>query len=342
MATLEVLFQPLAGSPIAKSFKHKPLGLFYRIQTPIIVTLVMGEAEDIGVEVGWQILRVGDRDLTGLSFEAACRALWEGAKDLTESSMIRRQYPPDTASIANMILWWRPPAPSQAIEILQNIGYSAFGPKKWKDVPQPRISLQLARKHALAASEGDGARGWYDINGRLSSDEFTQDWLWVVPRRQMHLRRILRDPVRLELGRAYDQHFKTEGFAAAGQPPSTPAQLGIWLATLAGVINACQLSPALTAAILCFLEAPQMGKTNEALIRGQVYSGRPMPKLCVPEPMQRPDQFLEDSYLLLDDDDDDEMPSHPPTCRQDGSKLQFGYLHQFEQLSGHQIVKELI
>jgi len=299
---------------------------------------VMGEAEDIGVEVGWQILRVGDQDLVGLSFEAACRALWDGAKDLSES-MIMRQYPPDTASIANMILWWRPPAPFQAVEILQSFGYSALGPKKWNDVTQPSIGLQLARKHVVAASDGDGGQAWYDIHGRLSSDAYTQDWLWIVPRRQMHLRRLLHDPVRLELGRAYDQHFKTERFAVSGRPPSTPVKLGTWLATLAQVINSCQLSPALTAAILCFLEAPQMVETNEALIRGQEYSKRFMPAHTVPESMQQPDQFLEDALLL---DDDDEMPSHPPICSQDGSKLQFGNLCQVEQINGHQIIKELI
>jgi len=339
MATLEVLFQPVDGPPIAKIFKHKPLGLFYRIQSPIIVTLVMGEAEDIGVEGGWQILRVGDQDLIGLSFEAACRALWDGAKHLTEA-MIMRQYPPDTASIANMILWWRPPAPSQAAEILQNFGYSALGPKKWKDVTQPSISLQLARKHAVAAADGDGSQAWYDIYGRLSSDAYTQDWLWVVPRRQMHLCRLLHDPVRLELGRAYDQHFKAERFAVSARPPSTPVKLGTWLETLAQVINSCQLSPALTAAVLCFLEAPQMVETNEALIRAKEYSRSSMNINTVPESTQLPDQLLEDAYLLLDDDN--EMPIHPPICSQDGSKLRFGNLCEVEQFSGHHIIKELI
>jgi len=339
MATLEVVFQPPHGSPIAKQFKHKPLGLFYVIQTPIIVQLVMGEAEHIGVEAGWQILRVGDQDLIGLSFEAACRALWDGAKDLTES-MIMRQCPPDTTSMANMILWWRPPDPFQAAEILQTFGYSALGPKKWKDVKQPSISLQLTRK-TTAASDGNGAHAWYDIYGRLSSNAYTQDWLWVVPRRQMHIRRLLHDPVRLELGRAYDQHFNTERFAASGRLTNTPVKLGTWLTTLAQVINSCQLSPALTAAVLCFLEAPQMVETNEALILGQEYSRRSMPTQCVPETMQRPDQFLEDAYLLLDDDDD-EMPSHPPICSHDGSNLQFGNLCQVKQFNGHQIVKELI
>lgn len=324
MTTLEVLFEPLNGSPVAKHFKQKPLGLFYRIQTPIVVTLVMGEAEDIGVEVGWQILRVGDKDIIGLSFEGANRALWDGAKNLTET-LIMRHHPIDTVSIANMILWWKPPVPSQAVEILQSVGYSALGPTRWRDVTQPSISLQLGRQHELAASEGGVAQDWYDIYGRLYNGVYTENWLWVVPRRQMHLYWFLHDPVRLELGRAYDQHFKTECFAAPGQPPSTSVKLGAWLATLARVINSCQLSPALTAVVMCFLEAPQMGETSKALHQGQAYSS---------------DQILEDAYVLLDDGD--ELPIHPPAGSEDGSKLQFASLRRVEQFSGHQIVKEVI
>jgi len=315
MATLEVLFQPFAGSPIAKSFKHKPLGLCYAIETPIKVSLVMGEAEDIGVEAGWQILRVGNQDLIGLSFEAACRALWDGANDLTES-LIMHPHPPDTTNTANMILWWQPPLPCQAVEILKQFGYSALGPIKWKDVTQPNISLQLARKQAVAASAHD----WYEINCRLSFDALTRDVLWVVPRRLMHLRRLLHDPVRLELGRAYDQHFKTERFATSGRPPNTQMKLklGTWLAALARVINSCQLSPALTAAVLCFLEAPQIVQTRWT-----------------------EDKLMAEAYLLLGEDDN-EMPSHPPVCSEDGSKLQIENMHQVVQISDHQIVRELI
>jgi len=316
-ATLEVLFQPLDGAPIAKVFKHKPLGLYYKIQTPITVSLVMGEAEDIGVEAGWQVLRVGSQNFIGLSFEASCRALWDGAKDLSETR-ITRQCPPDTTNIANMILWWRPPLPSQAVEILKNFGFSALGPMKWDNVRQPNICLQIARKQAVAASDGEGAHDWYEIHCRLSSDAFTRDALWVVPRRLLHLRRLLHDPVRLEFGRAYDQHFKTERFADSGRQSNTPAKLGAWLATLAQVINSCKLSPVLTAAVLCFLEAPQTLQT------------------CWSE-----DKLMADACLLLGEDDD-EMPSLPPVCSEDGSKLRLGNLRQIVQFSGHQIVKESI
>jgi len=311
MATLQVLFQQLDGSPIAKIFKHKPLGLYYTIKTPITVTLVMGEAENIGVEAGWQILQVGNQNLIGLSFEAACSALWDGAKDLTES-LIKRQYPPDTTNIANMMLWWRPPLPSKAPAILKHFGYSALGPRKWKDVTQPRISLQPA----VVASDGEGAHDWYDVNCRLSFDAFTRDVLWVVPRRLMHLRRLVHDPVRLEFGRAYEEHFK-EHSAASGWPSSTPVKVGTWLVALARVINLGQLSPTLTAAILCFLEAPNIVETwNE-------------------------EKLLATACLLLGEDDD-EMPSHPPICNEDGSKLRFENWRQVVQFSGHQIVRELI
>mmetsp|Transcript_118722 Transcript_118722/g.236475 ORF Transcript_118722/g.236475 Transcript_118722/m.236475 type:complete len:342 (+) Transcript_118722:146-1171(+) len=341
MATLEVLFQPVDGSPIAKVFKHKPLGLFYKIEAPIIVSLVMGEAENIGVQAGWRVVRVGDTNLVGLPFEESCRALWDGAKDLPES-VISCEYPPDTASIANMNLWWTPPAPCQAVCILHSFGYSAFGPNEWKDVKQPHISLQLARKHAVAACDGDGPHTWYDIHGRLSSDSCTQDWLWIVPRRQIHLKKLLHDPVRLELGEAYGQHFKSELFMVSRQAPTAP-MVGTWLANLARVINACQLSPALTAVVLGFLETPQIIETswNEALVRGREH-GRPQPTHCVPKLMQQPDQSSLDACLLLDDLDDDEMPTHPPICSQDGSNLKLGHLRQVFHFGGHNVVRELI
>jgi len=362
MATLEVLFQPLGGSPVEKIFKHKPLGIIYRIETPTVVSFVMGEAEDAGVEAGWQILRVGNQDINGMSFEAVCRAFWEGAKDLTES-LIMRDHPPDTTSIANMILWWRPPDPLQAAEILQTFGYSALGPTKWKDVTQPSVSLQLTRKHVIAGQESDGAHAWYDIHGRLSRDSYSQDWSWVVPRRQVHLRRLLHDPVRLELGGAYDHLFRTERSTPSPRPQSTAVKLGAWLKTLAELINSCRLSPALTAAVLTFLEAPQICEThtrNRSLLPGGDH-GRSSPKLGLTESLQQPDELLEDEDFLLDDDCDDEMPSlppisqdasklqfghllphHSPICSQDASKLELGNWRQVVHISGHQIIRDLI
>jgi hypothetical protein len=344
---LEVLFQPPAESPILKCFRHKPLGLFYKVETPIVVTLVMGEAEEIGVQEGWEVLKVGDQDLKGLSFEESCRILWEGADALSEA-VLRRQYPPDTACVSNMILWWRPPAPSQAAEILQSFGYSAGGPRTWNvDAHQPRIVLQLADKHMAASCPGELVHTWYELHGRLSSNTYTQDWLWIVPRRLMHLRRLLHDPVRLELGRAYHQLFKTEKFACRGRPPGTTARLAIWLAALARVMNECQLSPALTASILCFLEAPRIVETgwNEALLRGRD-CGRLLPEQNGSELGLQPDESSEDADLCDDlwfDDDDTEMPSHPPTFGHDGDEIRFECVHQdILRLCGHRIVSEVI
>jgi len=342
---LNVLFQPPAESPVLKSFRHKPLGLFYKVEVPIVVTLVMGEAEKIGVQEGWEVLKVGDQDLKGLSFEESCRILWEGA-DLLSEAVIRRQYPPDTPCVANMILWWRPPAPSQATEILQSFGYTSCGPRAWDvDAAQPRVVLELADKHMAASTPGEQVHTWYELHGRLSSDAYTQDWLWVVPRRLMHLRRLLHDPVRLELGRKYQQLFRTEKFECRGRSSGTTARLAIWLSALADVMNTCQLSPALTASILCFLEAPRIVETgwNEALVRGRD-CGR-SPQQSGSETVLEPDESSEDADLHADlwfDDDDTEMPSLPPTC-QDGNKLHFECVHQdILRLCGHRIVSGVI
>jgi len=342
MATLEVLFRPPDGPPIAKRFKRKPLGLFYRTETPIIVSHVMGEADKIGVKAGWHVVRVGGQDLIGLSFEAACKVLWNSAKELTGSGTMR-QCPPDTASMANMILWWKPPDHLQAVEVLHRLGYSVLGPKKWQDVTQPRIYLQLASKHAGAASDSDGPHAWYDVLGGLSFNAYTQDRLWVVPRQQTQLRWFLHDPVQLELGRAYDEQFKTEQFAASWWMPSSAVKLGAWLATLAEMINARQLTPALTAAVLCFLEAPQNDEIDwdDARVRGQGY-GCCMPATpCASESTQQPDGSSEDAYLVLNDDD---MPMSPSTSYSPGGKqgTTGGSLRQIVQFGGHRIVREVI
>jgi len=348
MSILEVLFQPPAGLPIWKSFRHKPLGIFYKVETPIVVTLVMGEAENIGVQEGWEVLCVGDQDFKGLSFEECCKILWEGAEALSES-VIRREYPPDAMSIATMIRWYRPESPSQAIQVLQGFGYSACGPRAWDvSVAQPCISLQLADKHVASSCPGEKVHTWYELHCRLSSTTYTQDWIWVVPRRLLHLRRLLHDPVRLELGRTYHELFKADKFVRRGRPPGTSARLAVWLSSLARVMNECQLSPTLTASLLCFLEAPRVAEAgwNEALLRGRD-SARSMSQQGEGESESVLHDELSEVADLCDDlwfdDDDEEMPSHPPTCSHDGNKLQFDRVHQdIFRLCGHRIVSDFI
>merc|ERR1712008_136288 len=92
---------------------------------------------------------------------------------------------------------------------------------------------------------------------------------WVVERRLAHIRALLHDPVKRELGKEYDFHFRGAHFAHHGGPPGTTARMEAWLGALSRAIHAGELSPALVASILRFLEAPRLDEdAGQAISQG--------------------------------------------------------------------------
>lgn len=79
---------------------------------------------------------------------------------------------------------------------------------------------------------------------------------WRSLRRLCHLREGLHDPVKRSLGTAYREVFGNASFASSLHLPGTSARLNSWFQKLSGCLNRKEMSPALTAAALQLLGAP--------------------------------------------------------------------------------------
>jgi len=145
---------------------------------------------------------------------------------------------------------------------LKRYGFMTFSASKWPEATpnmKPMLTLGVIKGHREAGNPV--LHTWYALRARISM-EGAKTWRWQVERRLEHLRKMLHDPVKLELAKTYDLHFGTARFAKHGGPPGTTARLEGWLAALAKVINEGSCSPQLVALTLRFLEAPEICPDN--------------------------------------------------------------------------------
>jgi hypothetical protein len=248
---LILLFQLPDGSEIAKTFRRKPLGLHFQEQSGRVVTKVRGEAMALGVQQGWTLMMIADETVHQFDFATTCRKLWAAADSLRDYLIVRRHSPERTAT-ADMGRTCQSPTDSPET-VLQRYGYTAATEHFWDHEPQPILTLGLISRHTEI-----GIHTWYDMHCRLVSAAPVQDRAWVVPRRLAHVRSLVHDPVKRELGEARYRKLFAERFAHRGGLPGTTVKLEAWLSALAKSINDQQLSPKLTATVLLFLEAPEM------------------------------------------------------------------------------------
>lgn len=116
----------------------------------------------------------------------------------------------------------------------------------------------------------------YDASGERPPAGFREAELelrWRAPRRLLHLRESLHDPLKLTLGTSYTSLFGSAPFARAGAPPGTTARLAAWLNKLAQLINKEALPAGLLSRTLLFFHGP------------------PLPEQVAAQPCQVPQQL---------------------------------------------------
>jgi len=171
-----------------------------------------------------------------------------------------------------------PPPPADVATFLGSFSYAAADSQTWEDLPQDEVPEGLARSGpwlglGIAEHQEVGGHTWYQVECSLAlAGSKTVEW--QVGRRLQHLRELWYERVKSELGKSYKQHFEDVHFAHRGGRRGTSVRLHTWCCRLAARINAGQLSPAIVALTLRFLEAPDMLRHEELQnVSGSVVAG---------------------------------------------------------------------
>eukprot|EP00913_Durusdinium_trenchii_P006701 g6298.t1 len=155
-------------------------------------------------------------------------------------------------------------AESDVPGFLAQYGYKAKSASEWfqwKDLP----ALTL---HVCGHTKVDGHM-FYDVKCALAEPgNWHSPYLsWRSLRRLCHLREGLHDPVKRSLGTAYREVFGNASFASSLHLPGTSARLNSWFQKLSGCLNRKEMSPALTAAALQLLGAPDAAEAAETWLQ---------------------------------------------------------------------------
>jgi len=160
-----------------------------------------------------------------------------------------------------------PPSASEVVGYLESFGYAAADALTWEDLPQDEVPEGLERSGAwlglgIAEHTEAGGHTWYQVECSLAL-QGSKTVAWQVGRRLQHLRELWYDRVKAELGKSYKEHFEEVHFAHRGGRRGTSSRLNTWCSRLAACINAGQLSPAVVALTLRFIEAPDPSRRQE-------------------------------------------------------------------------------
>lgn len=151
------------------------------------------------------------------------------------------------------------PTPDEVPEFLEAFGFAAEDSQTWLDIPLDEVPEGLERSGswlALGISEHEevGGHTLYQIEVSLKA-EGRRTVQWQVGRRLRHLRDLWHNPIKTDCGESYKQLFGSTPFAHTGGRRGTTARLDAWCARVAATINAGQVSPAVVALTLHFVEA---------------------------------------------------------------------------------------
>jgi len=255
VAELIVVFRRPDGQEEPKVFTTRPLGVEFVQKMPIVITKVEGEASDIGVKRGWRVMAVGETLLDGMGFVDAYLHFKQASLHLRQDFIVR-DCPVNQAAVSALKEKLGPVDPVEVPEYLKRFGYFASSHNAWESGgEQPQLWMGVIDGHKEKGTPY--THTWYALHSRLASAG-KPPYKWQVERRLAHLRACLHDPLRRELGRDYDRHFKNASFAHHAGPPGTTAKLEAWLSALAKVINGGKASPSLVAVTLRFFEAPDL------------------------------------------------------------------------------------
>lgn len=246
-----------------KTFCRRPLGMEFSQKMPIALTRVKGEAADLGIERSWTIKAVGGVSLEGKTFAEAYQLL-RAASEMLPLEWLTRTCPCDM-DFGDLAVRVGPVPLGEVAAYVGRFGYRAGNPQHWlqddsaADV-QPHLTLGVINGHAEKGNTE--MHTWYALQCRISLKGSSATFRWQVERRLLHLRRMLHDPIRTQVAKTYGDVFKGAHFAKRGGPPGTTKRLEGWLGALAAVINKRDVSPALVALTLRFLEAPELIREN--------------------------------------------------------------------------------
>jgi len=256
---LTVVFRTKTGDEEVRIFTQQPLGMEFRRVMPIVISRLRGEGQAIqfGVQLGWEVVSINGNALAGMKFPDAFD-IFVAAADMLPRCMLVRRCPLDSKSTPLLANKLKIVEEVEVVPLLQAFGFNALSADAWGDKAQrPDLVLGVIDGHR---EKGRPSHTWYAIIGKVqvTPGETSSTRRWVVERRLAHIRALLHDPVKREMGKDYDFHFKGAHFAHHGGPPGTTARMEAWLGKLARAIYAGEVSPALVASILRFLEAPKL------------------------------------------------------------------------------------
>jgi len=254
---LTVLFRTKTGEEEAKVFTQQPLGMDFQGNMPIVINRLRGksQADQLGVQVGWEVLSINNIALTGQTFHDARDIVVKLAATLP-GYMLVRKCPPYVKSTEQLSSKLKRVEEAEVMPFLQQFGFVALSADAWGEKAQrPELGLGVIDGH-----REKGNHTWYAIIGKVqvTSGTVSSTRRWQVERRLAHIRALLHDPVKRELGKEYDFHFNGAHFPHHGGPSGTTARMEAWLEALSRAIKTGELSPARVASILSFLEAPHL------------------------------------------------------------------------------------
>jgi len=263
---LEVVFGTGGGKEETKVFTQQPLGVDFCSQMPIVIIRIRidGQAEELGIKLGWKVHSINGTPLAGMNIEKAHAFLVASTAPL-RSSMLVRRCPLEAMSTAKLSRQLKNVDAARVVEFLQEFSIVAQSACTWGGkAERPELLLGAINGHREV---GKPTHTWYAIVGKvITPGKASSTRHWRVERRLAHIRALLYDPVKQELGHEYAHHFQTARFANRGRLPGTTAKIETWLAALPKVINSGKLSPTLVASILCALEAPLLQEGEEQAI----------------------------------------------------------------------------
>jgi len=262
---LVLVFGTGSGTTETRVFSEQPLGFKFRSKMPLVIHGIRegSQAEQLHVQLGWVVHSIGDQPLAGMTFTQAGRVIHESVAPLRACMVIRR-VPLDAQSVE--LLSAKLKREASVVPYLKQFGFIAQNAHSWeKGIQQPDVRLGMVDGHR---KHGKCKNTWYVIIGTIIVADASLTQRWQVERRLVHIRVLLHDPVKRELGNGYSLYFATARFAHHGGIPGTTLQIRAWLAALSKAINVGALSPTVVASIMRFLETPSLDKTEKQTLPG--------------------------------------------------------------------------
>jgi len=259
-AQLTLVFETCSGMKETRVFTEQPMGIQFRSRMPISIKSIRegSQAEQLEVKLGWELHSIGGQLLEGMTIGEATGLLRESAATLLKC-MVVRSAPLNATSVVDLAvkLKLKNVEEAEVVPYLKQFTINAQSAHSWeKGVEHPELRLGIINGHR---KHGRCKHTWYVLVGKITAADASLTRQWQLERLLVHIRTLVHDPVKREMGNAYNLFFESSHFARHGGPQGTTARMGAWLAALSKAINVKALSPTLVVKILRFLEAPFLG-----------------------------------------------------------------------------------